>query len=264
VVFGLEHLPLGFGLALRELRSRYQESALGFLWVLLSPLMMIGIYSMFFGRVLGMNESVKAPGGFTLYLFAGYLAWDLFGRMAGEGGDIFLGNRSILTKVRLPLDAIMQARILYHIFHWLFATIVLFVVMLFMGVWPSWSALLLPLVVLDLALFTIGVSSLFAVLSLFLKDFKEVLGILLVAWLFATPIFYDARNLGILGSGRIEGVLYQMNPMFHFVELMRSCTIYGNWPTLLSLGSVTVGSLLVYLAGRAFLMRSRPLILDLL
>ncbi len=263
-MFGLNHLPLGFSLALRELKSRYQESTLGFLWVLLSPLMMIGIYSLFFGRVLGMNESVKTPGGFTLYLFAGYLAWDLFGRMAGEGADIFLGNRSILTKVRLPLDAVMQARILYHLFHWLFATIVLFIVMLFLGISPGWSSLLLPVVVFDLALFTIGVSSFFAVLSLFLKDFKEVLGILLVAWLFATPIFYDARNLGILGSGRIEGVLYQLNPMFHFVELMRDCTVYGVWPTPLSLGGATLGSILVYVAGRLFLQRSRPLILDLL
>lgn len=259
---GMNQFALAWSLALRDLRSRYQESMLGFLWSLLSPLLLIGIYTLFFGQVLGMSAEPDAPP-FALHLFAGYLIWDLFGRLAGEGTDILLGSRAILTKVRLPLRTVFHARLLYHAVHWAFAVAVLLAAMPVAGCVPGLPILsLLPMVVL-LGLFALGVAMLFAVLGLFLRDLREVFSLLLTAWLFATPIFYYAERVPALNEG-LPGTLYRLNPLYWFVSWCRDATLLQRWPDPLAALLLAFASLLVFAAGTLFLRRCRRLVLDLL
>jgi ABC-type polysaccharide/polyol phosphate export permease len=259
---GVSGLQLAWGLAVRDLRSRYQDSLLGALWSLVSPLLLIGIYAAFFGRVLGIRAEPGEPP-FVLHLFAGYLVWDLFGRMAGEGADVLLGSRAILTKVRLPLATVFFARMLYHLIHWAFATLALLAVMLLSGLRPGLPILALPLFVLLLCLFTLGVTMLLAVLGLFLRDLREVFAVLLTAWLLATPIFYYAERMPALGEGWL-GALYRANPLLWFVEGFRGAVLHARWPAPSELLLLATVAALVYAAGFAFLRRSRRLVLDVL
>lgn len=259
---GLDQWSLAWSLARRDLRSRYQESLLGFLWSLLSPLLLIGIYTLFFGRLLGIQADPDAPP-FALHLFCGYLVWDLFGRLAGEGADILLGSRTILTRVRLPLATVFYARLLYHAVHWAFAVVVLLVAMLASGLVPGPQLLmLLPLVGL-LGLFALGVAMLFAVLGLFLRDLREVFAVLLTAWLFATPIFYYADRLPLLNEGLL-GTLYHLNPLYWFVTAVRDAALHARGPEPVPFLLLALSSLFVFWAGRTFLRRCRRLVMDLL
>lgn len=252
--------PLAVALAFRELKTRYEESMLGLVWAFLSPLLLIAIYALFFGKVLGAGGG-EVP--FSLHLFSGYLAWDLFGRTVGEGPDIFLANRTILTKVRLPLGSVFHARVFYHLFHMAFATLVLLLAMLVLGLRPGWQLVCLPVVFGALALFTIGGAMIVGVFALFLKDLREVVPVVLLAWLFATPIFYDESLLG-LTPGSAAQWLYRSNPMYWFVELTRQCTVRPEGPHLAPLGVLVMGSGVVYLLGCRLLRRSRALVLDVL
>lgn len=256
----MKNAALPFGLALRELKLRYEESVLGFVWAFVNPLCLIAIYAFFFGTVLG-GASGDVP--FSLHLFSGYVAWDLFGRTIGEGADILIANKTILTKVRLPLVAVFQARVLYHLFHVGFAAVVLVAAMLVLGLRPGPRLLLLPVVLGALALFTAGAAMIAGVLALFLKDLREVIPVVLVAWLFATPIFYDERMLHF-APGSPAALLYHLNPLYWFVEYTRACTVRPDAPSLGGLALMAAGSVALYLLGRAFLARSRSLVLDVL
>jgi len=252
--------PLAISLALRELKTRYDESTLGFIWAFLSPLFLIGIYAVFFGKVFGSRaESVP----FALHLFSGYLAWDLFARTVGEGQDIFLSNKTILTKVKLPLYSVFHARVLYQLFHFAFATLVLIVAMLCMGLMPGWQLLFLPLVFAALALFTTGSAIIVGIFALFLKDLREVVPVVLLAWMFATPIFYDESMLN-LTPGSAPYYLYRCNPMYWFIEYTRESTIRPEGPHFLGYTLLMSGSLAVYMLGHALMKRSRSLVLDVL
>ncbi|MEZ5987629.1 MAG: ABC transporter permease [Planctomycetota bacterium] len=259
----MTRLPLAVGLTVREVRSRYQESALGLLWTLLTPLLLIAIYSFFFGRVLGLGGGAAGGVPFALHLFSGYLAWDVFGRTVGEGPDILTGNRAILTKVRVPLETVFHARVLFQLFHASLAGLVLFAAMAVEGIAPGPEVLLLPVLLACLGLFTAGAAMIAGVLGLFLKDLKEVVAVVLLAWLFATPIFYYEAGLG-LGEGTLLGTLYRSNPMYWFVTLMRACTVEPGAGHPLAWVLVVLGSYLAYRLGRLMLARSRSLVLDLL
>lgn len=253
-------VPLAIHLTLRELKTRYEESTLGFVWAFLSPLFLIAIYAFFFGKIFG---SGGGPVPFSLHLFSGYLAWDLFGRTVGEGADILISNTTILTKVRLPLVSVFQARVLYYLFHMAFSTLVLLIAMLVLGLRPGWQIVFLPVVFSALALFTAGSAMIVGVFALFLKDLREVIPVVLLAWLFATPIFYEESMLH-LAPGSVPFYLFRCNPMYWFIELTRQCTVRPEGPHLLILAILCVGSWLIYQVGLRLLNRSRSLILDVL
>jgi len=256
----VKKLPLSVTLALSELKTRYEESTLGFIWAFLNPLLLIGIYAVFFGKVFGSSAG-SVP--FSLHLFSGYLAWDLFGRTVGESHDIFLSNKAILTKVKLPLDSVFHARVLYHLFHFVFAAAILIAAMLFMGLMPGWQLLFLPIVFVSLALFTAGSAMIVGIFALFLKDLREVVPVVLLAWLFATPIFYDESMLN-LTPGSSTYYLYRCNPMYWFIEYTRECTVRPEGPHLLGYSLLLLGSLAVYKLGHVLMKRSRSLVLDVL
>ena len=263
-MIGTKEFALGLGLAGREIKGRYEESALGMLWAFLSPIFLIVIYAFFFGKVMGMEKHGRGPGGFALYLFAGYLAWDLFGRMLGEGPDILLGNRTILTKVKIPMESVFLARMFFHVFHWAFSTVVLVAAILLHGRSLNWTFLYLAPLVAGLSLFSLGCTMFVAVVGLFLKDFKEMVGILLVAWLFATPLFYYYDSIPALQGGTLWGTVYRLNPLYWYVSFFRDCTLYGRTPPLGPFCLALLGSSLVFLAGKWWLGRSKSMILDIL
>jgi len=257
-------LRLAAGLAGRELRSRYQESALGFVWSVLSPLLLMALYTLFFGWAMNQGGGEQGMLGFTLHLFSGYLAWDTFARLAGDGPDILLANRAILTKVRIPIDAVFHARMLQQLFHTGIAAVLLLLVALIAGRRPGPMVLLLPVVVLALSLFTLGVTMIVSVLGLFLRDLKEVTSLLLAAWLFATPIFYFIDRMPLLAPDTASGFAYRLNPLFWFVGVVRAATLGAELPALLPLAALCLVSVGVYWLGRRFLLRCRSLILDTL
>lgn len=257
-------LSLALGLAGRELRSRYQESALGFAWSVLSPLLLMALYTVFFGKMLGQEQEAGGMLGFTLHLFSGYLVWDTFARLAGDGPDILLANRAILTKVRIPIDAVFHARMLQQLFHTAIAAVLLLVVALVAGRRPGAQVLLLPLTVLLLSGFTLGVTMVVSVLGLFLRDLKEVTALLLAAWLFLTPIFYRLERMPALAPDQALGIAYRCNPQFWFVALSRAATLGDPLPSPLPLLALAVVSAASYWLGRRFLRRCRSLILDTL
>lgn len=262
---GVNAMPIAVLLARREIEARYRGALLGLLWPLVAPFVLLAVYWLFFGVILGLDRSAPIRSGFVLHLFSGYVVWDLFARLAGEGPELLGAQRTLLTRVRVPLETVFLSRLLYHLAHQAASLLVLLVVVVASGRGVSAAVLWLPLLLAGLCAFSLAATMLAALVGLVLRDAREVVALVLVAWLFATPVFYDLDGLGPgLGAGTTAGALLRLNPMYWFTALFRDCLFAGPGPAPLALCALVAASLVLFLAVRGLLRRRRGLILDLL
>lgn len=222
---------------LREFHSRYRESLFGVLWSVASPLAMILIYTVVFGRLMrptlpGHEQTAFA---FSIYLCAGVITWGLFSEMLGRMTTVFLEHGNLIKKSNFPricLPAIVALSALIN-FAIVFALYLLFLALI--GHWPGWALLaMVPLLALQV-LFTLGLGVFLGTLNVFFRDIGQLTAVALQFWFWLTPIVYTLPAL----PGGARSVL-QYNPMqplmAAYQELFlerRIPEVSGLWPLAL-------------------------------
>jgi lipopolysaccharide transport system permease protein len=239
----------------RDLAARYRGSLLGVAWALLTPFLMMALYTTVFSVFLKVRLSSDAgPTAFALYLLAGLLPWTAFADAAGRSVLIIVGQQNLVKKVvfpleTIPLSVVCTALVQHAIALGLFLLAVLF--------WQGWSAtlLLLPLALAPLALLTTGASLLLASLGVFLRDLGQAIGLLLTVGLFLTPIFY-----GPAAVPAPFDALVAANPFTALVALYRQIILDGRveatwglaWLYLVAVAVCALGALWFARTKRAF------------
>jgi ABC-type polysaccharide/polyol phosphate export permease len=206
----------------KELKVRYKNSALGFLWSLVTPLLMTAVFTVVFATFLRIP---LGDGNFATYFLAGYLVWQFFANSVNASVGAIVSNGPLIQKVYFPREVIPLSLVLsqgVHLLLALVATAPLFIAL--RGFHPE----LVPVVIAGLVLltlFTAGVSMVFAAANVGFRDLQELTQVLFLAWFYATPVIYPLF-LVERGSARLFLPLVLANPMTSFVEFFHR-SLYG-------------------------------------
>jgi len=242
----------------RNLLGRYRGSSLGTAWSLLEPLVLLGIYTLVFGVLMGLGRE-EGIGGYALKVFCGILAWLPFSESLNRATTVLWENTTLVKKVIFPQEVLPLQLVLSAFLNQIPGLIVLLagVAALRGQIHLTW--LWGPILVVPQLLLTAGLAFFIAATSPLLRDVKQFTALGTLCWMFATPIFYPEN----LFRGRLACWIF-LNPLAAIIHNYRAVFILGSAPDWgMFLYSLFLG-LLLYLAGHRFFLRTRKLFADLI
>jgi lipopolysaccharide transport system permease protein len=247
----------------REIAARYRGSGLGLLWPLITPLLLLAVYTLVFGTVLGARWAPDWAAAGTLelaiVLFAGLIVFQLFADVILRAPTLVVSNVSYVKKVVFPLEVLPVVALGSAVFHAAVSLFVLLAAMLaFKGYIPT-TALMLPIVIAPLLLVILGLTWFLAALGVFVRDIEQVLGTLVTALMFLSPVFFSAEALPQWLRPWLA-----LNPLALPIEQARQVLIWGRLPDLAALAAYAVLALAVAMAGLAWFQRTRKGFADVL
>lgn len=234
-----QYKPLIHELVTRDLKIKYRRSFLGYLWSLLNPLMMMAVMTLVFSYMFRFDIP-----NYPLYLICGQTLWNFFNESTSAAMHSVLGNGSLIRKVYIPKYIFPVSRVLSSFVTMSFSLVAILIVMIFTGVPFRWTMLLIPVPLMCLLVFSMGISMALSAMAVYFRDILHLYNVLTLAWNYLTPIFYPVTALP-------EKVarLFNFNPIYHFVTFFRSVVIYGEVPAVgVWVGSV-ISSLVALLIG---------------
>lgn len=219
---------LFLNLTLRELRTKYKRSVLGWTWSLLNPLTTMIVYSMVFGVVLRVEPPVGDPSGlhnFAMFLLCGLLPFNFLANSLNGGMASLIGNGNLVKKVWFPREILVAANTTSWLVSFLIELGVLAVVLLAFGnVAFPWLPVVLVTVAIEMV-FVLGLALMLAAAAVYFRDLEHLLGILLQVWFFSAPIVYPPslvqKELNEIDSSGWLLRIYDLNPLVRFVEAFR-------------------------------------------
>ena len=237
-------------LTLRELRTKYRRSFLGWTWSLLNPLATVALYSFVFGTLFGSVPPTGNPSGitqFSLYLLCGVIPWSFFSTVTNMSTGAILGNSGLVRKVAFPRQSLVVSQVLFMVVQFAIELTLVAAILLIAGspLLP-WIPIVVALVFL-LAVFAAGIALALSVLTVYFRDLPYLWTIVIQVWFFLTPIVYDYDSVKEKLSGPARAVV-SWNPMTGFIRSFRHCLFDGTHPNFLTVGGLalcSVGSLLV-------------------
>ncbi len=257
IVAGRELL---WNLTLRELRSKYKRSALGWFWSMLNPLSSVAIYAIVFGVLFKMKASPGNPSrfdNFALYLSCALLPWNYLTNSLGSSTGAVVNNSNLLKKVYFPREYVVVATVLSMVVSFLIELGVLMLVFLAFGqIVFQWIPIVLVLVFVQ-TLLVMGYSLFLGALNVYFRDMQHLISIVLQVWFYLTPVVY-VMDRYIKKSETIAGFkipvrqIYLFNPMVHVVTAYRNVLYDGRMPGLVSMTYLVVVSVVVLGLGWAF------------
>jgi ABC-type polysaccharide/polyol phosphate export permease len=216
-----------WNLTLRELRTKYRRSFLGWAWSLLNPLATVAIYGFVFGTIFGATPPLGDPSGvhnYSLYLLCALLPWNFFGMVTGTGMSALVANAGLVRKVAFPRETLVFAQVLHGLVqHCIEMSLLAVVLVAFGSPLLPWLPLTIFLMV-TLAMFSAGVALILSAVGVYFRDMAYLWSILVQIWFFATPIVYPATQLEGKVPRWVQRVL-EYNPMAQFAEGFRH-TLY--------------------------------------
>jgi len=200
-------------LVIRDIKLRYRNSVLGFIWCLGNPLLMMAVFTVVFTILMPNNVIDKYP----IFILCALLPWNYFSTAIMGAIDSIVGNAHLIKKVYFPREVLPLSIVLANLVNFLLALIVLFAMLFAFRVRLTPWALYLPLIIFIQTIFTLGLALIFATLNVFYRDTKIIMEVGMLAWFFLTPIFYRIEDL-VPKDARL---MYWVNPMASFISWYR-------------------------------------------
>ena len=232
-------------LALRDVKLRYRQTALGVAWVVLLPLLASGIFTLVFGVVAGL-PSDGSP--YFLFVFAGYLGWNAFQNTLQRCGISLIGNTALVTKVYFPRIILPAASVLASLLDFTIGVVMLELVLLARGELPGLASLaMIPLLMLMLQLVALGAGFVSAALSVKFRDVQYVVPFLIQLLLYASPVAY-----GIAAVPPAVRRFYLLNPIAPLLDGLRTALLGRGEVHWLAIGGSAVVSVAMFAVGTLF------------
>jgi lipopolysaccharide transport system permease protein len=228
-------------LVLRDLKARTKQAYLGYLWILVQPLLLTGAFSFLVQQVLGRNDLSDVP--YPVFVMAGVIAWQFFANSLIDCTESLVKNVDLVRQVYFPREILAIYPVFSRLVDVAVGCVALGVFMLWFRVPLSGWAVLAPLVLIVEMLFATAVGLLLAAANVAWRDVSRGLPLLLFLALYAVPVLYAPTRVP-------EGLrpVYDLNPMAHLVEAFRASILGTHTPDVLGLavlGTVAVATLLV-------------------
>tara|TARA_R110001592_G_scaffold363300_1_gene683450 strand:- start:32194 stop:32982 length:789 start_codon:yes stop_codon:yes gene_type:complete len=231
-------------LVAQQLILRYRRTALGYLWTLINPLLMMSIMALVFSTLF--NADLKT---FAVFLFTGMIPWNFFSSVVTQSGTSFINNEGLIKKIYLPKIIFPLSITSALLIDTIFSFFALFIIILILDSPLSWALLFIPIAFLLLFVFTLGIGLITSIATVYFRDLQYVILIIMQALFFLTPILYKPEAL----KGKVAWLI-TLNPVVPFIDLFRAPLYLGSLPSqstivlsiLFSLASITVG-LIIFL-----------------
>jgi lipopolysaccharide transport system permease protein len=232
----IEFRELLFQMTSRDLLLRYKQTAMGFGWAVLMPLLNTAIFSVVFMRVAPVQTRVPYP----LFAYCGLMVWNFTASALRFAVTSLTANTNLVTKVYFPREIFPFSAVAVSLVDYAVAAVVLVAMMAYYGIAPSSAMLLLPTIVAVQVMFTAALALLLSMANLFYRDVKYLFEVGLTVWMFASAVVYPVDNV----TGWV-GTLIRANPMTAIVDAYRSVLLYGTIPDPVAFGSTAALALVL-------------------
>jgi lipopolysaccharide transport system permease protein len=233
----------------RELRQKYRGSALGVLWYVINPLVLMGAYYLMFGVIFDAASEPDYP----LFLLVGLIVWIFFSQAVLSAAPSLLDQGALVRKARFPRETIPASVVTVHAVTFLALLALLLPVTLAIRGTLDVALLLLPLLLACLFAFVLGFALAVSVLHAYFRDVAPILSAALLPWFFVSPIFFRPESITHQPQARF--VLEWVNPISPFIAAVRDVVYGGAVPPAQVLGYVVLAAALALLGGRALFRR---------
>ena len=233
-----QYRELIWNLTVTDLKNRYQNTSLGFLWSLLSPLLLALVLYFIFRHLFGSEEN------FAINLLVGIMAWRFFANGSSSSLYAILGKASLVTRVYIPRQILVLSDALTTLISSLLEFIVLLpIIFVLLGYLPI-TVLLFPLIHIVFFWFIYGAGLLMSSLFVYFRDLNQIWQVVTQILFFCSPIIYP---LSIIPAHLMP--YYRLNPVTQFIIMYRDVMIAGNLPSLFSIAIVAGFAVAAYLVG---------------
>jgi lipopolysaccharide transport system permease protein len=250
-------------LTLRELRSKYKRSVLGWSWSLLNPLATMVVFTVVFRFFLKVPVPAGDPSGLKSFAFAlliGLLPWNFLSNGVNGSMTALIGNSNLIKKVYFPREVLVISNVASWVVSLLIEISVLAVALMVAGnfVLP-WLLPVLGILAIQ-TVFVIGIGLGLSVLNVYFRDVQHLVGILLQVWFYATPIVYPISVVqsATANTGGWVLTLYRLNPMVRFVEAYQDCLYHLRIPSPANVAYLMAAAAAALLVGLAMFARLEP------
>jgi ABC-2 type transport system permease protein len=238
----------------KDLKVKYKRSILGIFWSILNPLLMMIVMTIVFSYLFRFQ--IK---NYPIYILSGIIFWNFFSTSTNLTSFSLISNSSLLKKVYFPRVIIVLSTILSQFINLLFAFIPLIILMFIFNNPPKLSFFLIPIPLISLLLFTTGLSFILSILSVYFTDISYIYQIILIAWMYLTPIFYPPSIVP-----QKYQIFLTLNPMYHIIWSLREVIYFGNFPSLQNLSFSFLFGILFFLFGYIFFIKNENKVMYLL
>lgn len=227
----IRYRDLVYQLVRRDVVSRYKRSTLGLAWTMLHPLAMMVVLTIVFSKLFHTIQ------GYPVYVLTGLLAWNFFSQTTSASMKQMVWGSTLLHRIYLPRTAFVVSAIGTGVVNFLLSLVPLALVIVLVGLPLRWPLVFVPVSMLLLAAFSLGVGLLFSAWAIYFPDVAEMYQIVLVAWLYMTPIFYPVNVI----PESYRYWFFHLNPMYYMVEIFRQPLYMGVLPS----GDVILGAAVI-------------------
>lgn len=215
-----QYRDLIYQLVRRDIVTRYKRSVLGIAWTMLQPLGMMIIMTLVFSSLF---QTVK---GYPAYLLSGLIAWTFFSQTTTAAIHQIVWGGTLLHRIYLPRTSFAVSAIGTGVINLVFSLVPLIFIMLLIGRPIRGSIIFLPIAMLLLAAFTLGIGLILSTLAIYFPDVTEMYQIILLAWMYLTPIIYPEEIL----PEAYRFWVTNLNPMYHLIKIFRVPLYEGVFP----------------------------------
>ncbi len=208
------HRELLYFLIWKDIKVKYKQTALGVTWVILQPLAGMVLFTLLFGRIAKLpSDGLPYP----IFYYASLLAWTYFSTALISASNSILSNTSLITKVYFPRILLPAAAVASSILDLTIASVILFGLLLFYQVPLTFGLAFLPLTLMLLVIFTLGIGQFLAALNVNYRDIKHALPFIVQLWLFASPVVYPMSMVPEQYKWMVS-----LNPIAGIIETIRA------------------------------------------
>lgn len=222
----------------RDVTTRYKRSVLGVIWTMLNPLMTMIIMSLVFSTIF------KSTNSYAVYVLSGFLIWNFYSQVSLASISGLVWGGSIIKQIYLPRTIFAVSALGTGLVNFLLSIVPLLLVMIVTKASFGWPLLFLPISILIVSGFTLGIGLLVSSLAVYFPDVSEMYNIVLIAWMYLTPLVYPEE---IIPQQYLH--IYRLNPMYLMVRLIRLPVWMAQWPTWNDVWPALVYSLTLLILG---------------
>ncbi len=258
----IRHRELLVSLASKEFKIRYKVAALGFLWTVLNPLLLMLVLSFVLGKIGLRWESVKIEE-VPSWLLCALIPWNFMAHSLSRSPGALLDNAALIQKVYFPREIIPLAKVLANSLNFLIALVVLLCFLLAAGLKPNvWWIIGAPLIIIGEILFVAGICLAVSCLNVFYRDVAYIVEVLLLVWWWGSPIFYPHNEVIQPHVSQLVYRIYMANPMAATVVSMRQIFIEGRFPDASLVLALFAAAFLSLIIGTVIFRRRQGVLAD--
>jgi lipopolysaccharide transport system permease protein len=251
-----EYRELLYFLTWRDIKVRYKQTALGVAWAIIQPLFTMIVFTLFFGRLAKIpSDGIPYP----VFCYAALVPWTFFANGLTQSSNSLVGSSNLLTKVYFPRLCIPLATVLSGVIDFVLAFALLFVLMLYHGLAPTWNVVWLPFFLLLALTTSLGVGLWLSALNVQYRDVRYVVPFITQFWMLATPIAYPSSLMK-----EHWRVVYGLNPMTGVVEGFRWALLGAKTAPGPMLWVSATASLLILISGAFYFRRMEKTFADVI